>query len=390
MYPGHNDDSAYGHYWSGGDSAPGESLFATTMRDMEKQFFDTFPAARMALLANNWDMTQEPACPADSYPYIHETAASESEYPSSLNNEGLHIPSLPITYDSYTHMRVDDSNNGSLQASSPSSFANGRPQNPTPSLGNSSLDTAAFQMSETSAAGSTLSYSDRGHVPSQDVPIVPSQDYPPPSEAAFSPYSDQTPGHSRQTNGRYLEPAMGSLEQPMSASGSRYPQGPQPLQSQHIVPNPNLPVQQIVIVDRPPMPSTYSPSYTLQPDAYSPPPPTSYDTKPAYNATHQTQYTGSPGSYSHHASRDDSNVVPPSWSPPSTVVKPESSPSPMGQPAPIESEETASTTPSNTGTKSKPAKKNGDKKPPLACLFCRGRKIACGAPVPGGDENTCK
>ncbi|TFK25730.1 hypothetical protein FA15DRAFT_589864 [Coprinopsis marcescibilis] len=35
------------------------------------------------------------------------------------------------------------------------------------------------------------------------------------------------------------------------------------------------------------------------------------------------------------------------------------------------------------------AAKKSDKKPPLACLFCRGRKIACGPPVPGGDENTC-
>lgn len=37
-----------------------------------------------------------------------------------------------------------------------------------------------------------------------------------------------------------------------------------------------------------------------------------------------------------------------------------------------------------------PTKKNGEKKPPLACLFCRGRKIACGPPIPGGDDHTCK
>ncbi|KAH6913843.1 hypothetical protein BKA70DRAFT_1095529 [Coprinopsis sp. MPI-PUGE-AT-0042] len=41
----------------------------------------------------------------------------------------------------------------------------------------------------------------------------------------------------------------------------------------------------------------------------------------------------------------------------------------------------------NSGNRS--AKKNGEKKPPLACLFCRGRKIACGPPVPGGDDHTC-
>ncbi len=32
----------------------------------------------------------------------------------------------------------------------------------------------------------------------------------------------------------------------------------------------------------------------------------------------------------------------------------------------------------------------GNRKPVLACLFCRGRKIACGPPVPGGPDNACK
>ncbi|KDQ27348.1 hypothetical protein PLEOSDRAFT_176457 [Pleurotus ostreatus PC15] len=31
-----------------------------------------------------------------------------------------------------------------------------------------------------------------------------------------------------------------------------------------------------------------------------------------------------------------------------------------------------------------------EKKPPLACLFCRGRKIACGPPLPGSKDRTCK
>lgn len=30
-----------------------------------------------------------------------------------------------------------------------------------------------------------------------------------------------------------------------------------------------------------------------------------------------------------------------------------------------------------------------EKKPPLACLFCRGRKIACGPPDPGSEDPTC-
>lgn len=31
-----------------------------------------------------------------------------------------------------------------------------------------------------------------------------------------------------------------------------------------------------------------------------------------------------------------------------------------------------------------------EKKPTLACLFCRGRKIACGPPLPGSPDKTCK
>ena len=37
-----------------------------------------------------------------------------------------------------------------------------------------------------------------------------------------------------------------------------------------------------------------------------------------------------------------------------------------------------------------PSKRTAEKKPPLACLFCRGRKIACGPPLPGSKDKTCK
>lgn len=48
--------------------------------------------------------------------------------------------------------------------------------------------------------------------------------------------------------------------------------------------------------------------------------------------------------------------------------------------------------PPRTGTRSTSVQKRTsiDKKPPLACLFCRGRKIACGPPLPGTTDKTCK
>ncbi|KAL0956944.1 hypothetical protein HGRIS_003046 [Hohenbuehelia grisea] len=36
-----------------------------------------------------------------------------------------------------------------------------------------------------------------------------------------------------------------------------------------------------------------------------------------------------------------------------------------------------------------PSPSKQDKKPRLACLFCRGRKIACGPPMPGSKDRTC-
>ncbi|KIL66170.1 hypothetical protein M378DRAFT_401669 [Amanita muscaria Koide BX008] len=41
-------------------------------------------------------------------------------------------------------------------------------------------------------------------------------------------------------------------------------------------------------------------------------------------------------------------------------------------------------------SRSKSSKHNGDRKPILACLFCRGRKIACGPPATGTGEKTCR
>lgn len=41
------------------------------------------------------------------------------------------------------------------------------------------------------------------------------------------------------------------------------------------------------------------------------------------------------------------------------------------------------------GLSSLPSNNLPERKPPLACLFCRGRKIACGPPLPGSIRKTC-
>lgn len=74
----------------------------------------------------------------------------------------------------------------------------------------------------------------------------------------------------------------------------------------------------------------------------------------------------------------------PSSSPPSTA-------SPVHQAHPsMSSPNQTRTNSANANTTTMGNKRNPDKKPALACVFCRGRKIACGPPLKDGDGKTCK
>jgi hypothetical protein len=74
---------------------------------------------------------------------------------------------------------------------------------------------------------------------------------------------------------------------------------------------------------------------------------------------------------------------------PITPVSP--SPSVQFSPPPSQPQQLDSTSSStSTTTTDSPILVTPGKKPPLACLFCRGRKIACGPPPPGSTDKTCK
>jgi hypothetical protein len=75
--------------------------------------------------------------------------------------------------------------------------------------------------------------------------------------------------------------------------------------------------------------------------------------------------------HSHPSPSETAPVTPCPSTPPPTEFLLKSAPSP------------------SIGLSSLPTKNTSEKKPPLACLFCRGRKIACGAPLPG-IKKTCK
>lgn len=68
-----------------------------------------------------------------------------------------------------------------------------------------------------------------------------------------------------------------------------------------------------------------------------------------------------------------------------TASVPPSSGTPEARP--LLSEPVPGSSNTNTGGNSK---RNPDKKPALACVFCRGRKIACGPPLKDGDGKSCK
>ena len=108
--------------------------------------------------------------------------------------------------------------------------------------------------------------------------------------------------------------------------------------------------------------------------------------------------------------------------PPKSPVHPHPSPSPTPVPAPAPAPAPSSSSSHTPRSRTNKAPKNGlawcakrrsaasstavatrptptvpgkrqqqsDRKPTLACLFCRGRKIACGQPLPGSVDKTCK
>jgi hypothetical protein len=82
------------------------------------------------------------------------------------------------------------------------------------------------------------------------------------------------------------------------------------------------------------------------------------------------------------------NTASPAVQPAATVTAASvASPSAAPEAQPLLSEPVPGSSNLNTGGNSK---RNPDKKPALACVFCRGRKIACGPPLKDGDGKSCK
>jgi hypothetical protein len=68
--------------------------------------------------------------------------------------------------------------------------------------------------------------------------------------------------------------------------------------------------------------------------------------------------------------------------PPADSIPTSASPSPVNTTGPSSATATSPVTNTTNGS--------GNRKPPLACLFCRGRKIACRPPPSESTDKTCK
>lgn len=119
---------------------------------------------------------------------------------------------------------------------------------------------------------------------------------------------------------------------------------------------------------------TESNSWHSRPHLPIPTPSLSIDTKMEYSA-----YATPPDSRLEDSPYTPTELLPFESPSPPTPKKPSPITSPFDK---VSKAKVSSTKPSG--------RRVGGKKPTLACIFCRGRKIACGPPLPGGPEHSCK
>ncbi|KAJ7252070.1 hypothetical protein B0H12DRAFT_1233955 [Mycena haematopus] len=144
------------------------------------------------------------------------------------------------------------------------------------------------------------------------------------------------------------------------------------------------------------------PQYTLpRPYPPAPPPPPPREKRKAVPKRRNGYYPASPLPSSILALPADDDAAPSPSKRARSASSEATSRSPSASASPAASASTSTTASTKSSAKSKEAgakgaakgKDAGAKKPPLACLFCRGRKIACGPPSGGGGaqgQGACK
>ncbi|TFK44666.1 hypothetical protein BDQ12DRAFT_29583 [Crucibulum laeve] len=351
-----------------------ESLFERTKRETDEQFYATFPDARLAAQASSswyYNHTSQGFFEGTSFSFEPITSSgcstAKDSHSSLMPTQGYAAPYASPTSIMSTYSTLADYG----QPTEASHYS--LPPGP------SGWHTQPMPITHESA----ISYANLGYVMSESVPT--STDVHSTPQLEIASYSGQHHHHhslSPQVEG----PIMDSLlplepQSPATPAGSStYADTPPSLGSPYEV-NAHGRVHHHshdMATDGPPTSGhwpgyeTYRQSEQQQQDgpativkSESPEPSVSHPT-----SRHRHEESTRRGrSHSRHASRASGSKV----SSRSTGWIPHRTPSPM-RISPLPGHRRSSI---------------HDKKPPLACLFCRGRKIACGPPAPGSDEKTC-
>lgn len=384
------------------------SPFQQTLREKEEEFYKTFPAARLALQAELHHPTWYPVyddsgCVAGSGFHI-----SDVQSPSLQ----LHAPFLH----SHTHPAYSAvSHSTSSYSLQPANLAH----QPVESHGAHVHDN--YPVRFTAPLESPLS------ARPATVPNV----VPPPLHVSISAYDILYQGQYQQQQGtppvmdslaspdHLLDPAHALRNQsPYRSSPQQAYQSPSPVDTVY---NPNTfssPVHQEAPVI-PPSTGLAQPAlnhYDVNPVDAAPPvksekryftelseqepqreTPVRSSRRNSQQATLRSQRRYSPQyarpQQSSNKSRGSANttaVSNKSWSPsPSSPTAAGASTSVSASPTTTNTSRRSTTTKQATSGSSTTGRRHSDKKPALACIFCRGRKIACGPPVKDGDGRTC-
>lgn len=385
--------------------------FVRTMLNMEKQFFEQFPEARIAhehqlqlayaYVNPDWHSPGE-FSPSDSQlPTSDSSSSGSSSLACSLDCAPVHGNQTPLNLSSPHGSSPGCMPYPSAGFSQPDTFLYPRPD---PA---SSLQEPFEGFSATLPTTSSLSLAPRpiygghrpGHFGQRHITSLPRQEVQHPiSSVPVVPSNDLASGEMKPQSPSY-QPKLSTVSslsnwsEPAPMSSLCDPSSRQYYMGDITVPS-NAPADHPFTMSH--LPRQHQQHHHKRYDSSS-----SSSTQETSAAIPQLQSSGTRTSYGADASLDNvgnslrsqqgllpSNPGPadspsPSISLESPTTNENEDPSPADSP----SQSAAKSPLASSGNKS--AKKNGDKKPPLACLFCRGRKIACGSPVPGGDDHTC-
>ncbi|KAF8644822.1 hypothetical protein AX16_008279 [Volvariella volvacea WC 439] len=382
------------------------SAFQRTMIEEDKRFYATFPQARQALQThggalNPWGFVSSPFHYATGF-YFNVSDASDDSLPSASSSSTIAIPSPPLASplvhysNSEGEPMVQESPSYNLvpsdpyvrydyyqEASSPITHMPISPANDVPSSSTSTLAGAILENPrwtespipiETPQHLSHLveqyhhhhdTFSDSTHqvhsfLPDGQAQSQPSVDF------LSTPASPQSP---------YQHQASSSETQFTEEPSSSWPSQVQD------------PSQGVLA----PAPRYYTSDAQILHEASSTP---TASTSTASAGSPQISTHASTSSGVHRHPRRQSRMVSPhSHSPMSKRMSLRRTPSPRTRSIGA-IPDAGIAADCGAGAAQPPSPQSGkrqqDKKPPLACLFCRGRKIACGPPVPGSKEKTCK